>query len=79
MIGHWLLEGRSSLMLGADHTISGGRRGTWRYTCTTDGGRNYELHWTPPKYWVDYLVLSGDGKTMGGKTRENKSISYFRQ
>ena len=78
VIGQWLLEGRSSLTLGADHTISGDRHGTWYYTSTTNGGRNYELHWNPPKRWVDYLVLSGDGKTMGGKTRESKPISYFR-
>ncbi len=78
VIGQWLLEGRSSLTLGADHTISGDRHGTWYYSCTTNGGRNYELRWKPPKHWVDYLVLSGDGKTMGGKTRDNQPISYYR-
>ena len=78
VIGPWLLEGRSRLTLGADHTITGDRTGYWSYTCTTGGGRNYELHWKPPKNWVDYLVLSGDGRTMDGKTRNNGHISYFR-
>jgi hypothetical protein len=78
VIGDWLLENRSHLALGADHTISGDRHGYWRYTCTTNGGRNYEMHWNPPKNWSDYLVLSSDGKTLEGKSR-NKGIMYFRQ
>ena len=76
--GRWLLEGRSLLTLESDHTITGDRHGFWRYTCTTNGGRNYELHWKLPKDWVDYLVLSGDGKNMAGKTRNNWAISYYR-
>ena len=78
MIGQWLLEGRSPLTLQPDHSISGDRHGTWVYTCTTNGGRNYELHWKPPKNWVDYLVLSGDGKTLYGKTRNSRPISAYR-
>jgi hypothetical protein len=78
VIGQWLLEGRSQLTLGADHSISGSRSGTWSYTCTTGGGRNYELHWKPPKKWVDYLVLAADGRTMSGKTRKNEPVSYYR-
>ena len=78
VIGDWLLENRSHLTLGADHTISGDRHGYWRCTATTNGGRNYEMHWNPPKNWVDYLVLSSDGKTLEGKSR-NKAMVYSRQ
>jgi hypothetical protein len=78
VIGQWLLDGRAELALGADHSISGSRSGTWCYTGTTAGGRNYELHWKPPKNWVDYLVLAADCRTMIGKTRKNDPISYYR-
>ena len=78
VIGDWLLESRSHLALGADHAISGDRHGYWRYTSTTSSGRNYEMHWNPPKNWVDYLVLSSDGKSLEGKSR-NKAIVYSRQ
>jgi hypothetical protein len=78
VVGPWLLEGRSKLTLGADHLISGDRHGSWRYTMTTGVGRNYELHWHPPKDWVDYVVLSSDGRTLDGKTRKNGAITYFR-
>ena len=64
-------------MLAADHAITGSREGSWTYTCTTGGGRNYELHWAH-KDWVDYLILSGDGKSLDGHTRDNKPISAFR-
>jgi hypothetical protein len=77
-IGEWLMDGRSPITLGPDHAISGSRHGTWCYTCTTGDGRNYELHWKPPKNWVDSLVLAGDGRTMAGKTRQSEHISYFR-
>ena len=79
VVGQWLLEGRSPITLGADHTIEGGRHGTWNYSCTTNGGRNYELHYPPPKSWTDYVVLSGDGRTLAGKTRNNQPISAYRQ
>ena len=46
VVGQWMLEGRSPLTLGADNSIQRSRAGTWRYSCTTDGGRNYELHWS---------------------------------
>ena len=41
VVGKWLLEGRSSLMLEADNTVTGDRHGGWLYTCDTSGGRNY--------------------------------------
>ena len=72
-----MLEGRSPLVLTADHAITGSREGIWTYTCTTGGGRNYELHWAH-KDWVDYLVLSGDGKSLDGHTHDHKPISAFR-
>ncbi len=77
VIGQWLLDGRSRITLGADYTITGDRSGVWYYTCTTNDGRNYELHWKH-KGSVDYLVLSPDGKMMGGKSR-NGPVSYSRQ
>ena len=79
VIGQWLMENRVPITLGADHSIAGDRHGYWRYADTTSGGRNYEMHWNPPKNWVDYMVLSSDGKTLDGKTRKSKSISYLRQ
>ena len=79
VVGKWLLGGSSLIVLEADHTISGGRHGSWDYTCTTNGGRNYELHWQPPKDWVDYLVLSADGRMLDGHTRHDKPYSAARQ
>ena len=77
VVGPWMLEGRSPLMLAADHAITGSREGIWTYTGTTGGGRNYELHWSH-KDWVDYLVLSSDGKNLDGHTRGNQPISASR-
>jgi hypothetical protein len=77
-IGQWLLEGRSPITLAADHSITGDRHGAWRCTDTANGKRSYELHWKPPKNWTDRVVLSGDGKTLEGTTRNDEHISYFR-
>ncbi len=77
VIGPWRLDGNSQITLGADYTITGDRGGVWYYTCTTNAGRNYELHWSGKHSWVDYLVLSSDGKTVGGKSR-NKAVLYWR-
>ena len=78
VIGQWLLEGRSLITLAADHSITGDRHGAWRLISTTTGKRSYELHWKPPKNWADLVVLSDDGKTLEGKTRNSQPISYFR-
>lgn len=76
VVGEWHLPSGSALTLGADHTVSGDRAGTWQYTGTTDGGRNYEIHWQN-KDWVDYITLSGDNQTMTGKSR-GQAIAYHR-
>ena len=78
VIGQWLLENRSPLTLEANHTVTGGRHGEWRYVCTTNEGRNYEVHFKPPKGWADYVVLSSDGRRLDGHTREHRPISYVR-
>ena len=79
VVGQWLLANRSPLTLAGDHTITGDRHGFWRYTCTTNSGRNYEMHWGSEKNWVDYLVLSTDGRTLDGHSRKNQPISYVRR
>ena len=79
IIGRWILDGRSPITLEADHSITGDREGFWNYTCTTNAGRNYELHWKPPKDWIDYMVLSSDAKMLDGKTRKGKRILAYRR
>ena len=79
VVGKWLLGGNTPIVLGADYSITGGRHGWWSYSSNTDGGRNYELHWKPPKDLTDYLVLSSDGKTLDGHTRHDKPYSASRQ
>lgn len=69
VIGQWMLHGESQITLGADNGIHGSREGRWVYTCTTDAGRNYELRWAN-KGWVDYMILSTDGKQMEGKSKK---------
>jgi hypothetical protein len=78
VVGSWLLEGRSPLELNADHTISGDRHGRWVAPRSDDGKRHYELYWNPPKDWIDYLVLSDDGRTLNGTTRGGEAISAYR-
>ena len=73
VVGGWFWENNGPLKLDADHSISGSRHGTWKYTCTTDAGRNYEMHWKH-KDWVDYVVLSADGKMLDGKSRQGKHV-----
>ncbi len=53
----------------------------WKYCrAYTDGkGRRYELHYSPPKNWVDYLSLSSDGNTLDGHTRSDKPMHLYRQ
>ena len=77
VVGAWLLASGSPFTLMADHAITGSREGTWRYTWTTNGGRNYELHWAH-KDWVDYMVLSNDGKSLAGHSKSNKPVSAVR-
>ena len=77
VVGAWLLASGSPFTLMTDHAITGSREGTWRYTWTTNGGRNYELHWTH-KDWVDYMVLSSDGKSLAGHSKNNKPVSAVR-
>ena len=79
VVGQWNLKGTTSLVLTPDGGITGGRHGSWVYTCTTNAGRNYELHWLPPKDWVDYLVLTADGKGLNGKTKGDQPIAAYRQ
>jgi hypothetical protein len=76
-IGQWLMEGRVLITLEADHTITGGRHGTWRYNGIVEGGRDYELKWNPPKDWSDWVNISADGKSMNGHSR-GKPIAYLR-
>ena len=77
VVGAWLLASGSPITLNADHAITGSRAGIWRYTCTTNGGRNYELHWSH-KNWEDYLELSSDGRSLAGHSKDNKPISLSR-
>lgn len=79
VVGQWMMESGSSLTLEADHSISGDRHGMWAYKGANDKGRNYELHWNPPKDWIDYLVLSSDGNSLNGHTRGSKAMSVYRQ
>lgn len=77
VIGDWTWQNNGPLKLEADHSISGSRQGTWQYTCTTDAGRNYEMHWKH-KGWVDYVVLSTDGKMLDGKSNKGKHVTANR-
>ncbi len=79
VIGSWTFHNNSGLTLAADHSISGGRHGTWKYTWTTNAGRNYEFSYPPPKNWTDYVVLSADGRTLDGHTRHDEFIEFVRQ
>ena len=77
VVGGWMWEGRSAIKLEADHSVDGSRSGTWQYTGTTNAGRNYEVHWAH-KGWVDYVVLSEDGKILDGKSNKGKRVSANR-
>ncbi len=77
-VGEWWTENRYSIELNPDHTFSGGRHGTWVCTSSAGGTRTYELHFNPPKNWVDYLTLSADGKSLTGKTRGDANVGYYR-
>src|SRR5439155_4978653 len=68
VVGQWWLENRTLVILGADHTITGGRHGTWVCTNSTEGRRAYQLHFPPPKNWTDYLTLSEHGRSLTGHT-----------
>ena len=76
MAGDWWTDKGSPITLQGTYTITGGREGYWVYTCTTNSGRNDELHWAH-KDWVDYVVLSGNGKTLSGKSRD-QAIAFHR-
>ena len=73
--GDWWTDAGAPLTLAGNHVICG-RAGSWVCTATTNNGRNYALHWAH-KDWVDYVVLSGEGKSLYGKSRD-KIIHYWR-
>lgn len=75
--GNWKWHNAGAFTLATDGSISGTHSGTWKYTCTTDVGRNYELHWQY-KGWTDYVVLSADGKTLDGKSKQGKHVTANR-
>ena len=77
VVGDWKWHNNGPLKLEADGSISGSRSGKWQYTCTTDGVRNYELHWAH-KDWVDYVVLSADRKLLDGKSKQGKHVTANR-
>lgn len=79
VIGDWWTESHNQITLNADHTMTGGRHGTWIANASADGKPVYELHFSPPKNWVDYLTLSADGKSLIGHTRGHADIGYYRQ
>jgi hypothetical protein len=78
VVGEWWTESHNAIELNPDHTLSGGRHGTWICTSTTEGARTYQLYFPPPKNWTDYLTLSADGKSLTGKTRGHADIGYYR-
>lgn len=78
VVGEWWTESHNALQLNPDHTLSGGRHGTWICTSTAEGARTYELYFPPPKNWTDYLTLSADGKSLTGHTRGHANIGYYR-
>ena len=77
VVGNWTWPNHGLVTLAADGSIHGTRHGNWRYTCTTDAGRNYEMHWAH-KGWVDYVVLSGDGKVLDGKRHDGVRVTVSR-
>lgn len=76
-VGDWLTKNGGPITLGNDHVIRNGRDGTWVYTGTNDKGRNYELHWNH-KDWVDWVVLSDNGKVLYGANKK-EAIWYSRR
>jgi len=78
VVGEWWTESHNAIELNPDHTLSGGRHGTWICTSTAEGARTYQLYFPPPKNWTDYLTLSADGKSLTGKTRGHADIGYYR-
>lgn len=77
VVGDWTWPNHGPVLLKADHSIQGSRHGTWKYTATTDAGRNYEMHWAH-KGWVDYVVLSSDGKLLDGKRHDGVRVTANR-
>lgn len=78
VVGEWWTESHNAVELNADHTLSGGRHGTWVCTSAAEGVRSYDLYFPPPKNWTDHLTLSADGKSLTGKTRGDAHIGYYR-